>query len=214
MLKINKLDEYSITELLNIFYWSHGLSNEQRMVAIKHYQEIFTNELAFRQGCLKEYQWLYEKNPSVYASLFVAIELGRRIERATPLKIGKVLSSEEFGLSLIISMGLLPQEELWLYGLNAKHEIIMKKTVHVGSITSCPFFIRDIVRYALKYNSQSIIVAHNHPSGHPQPSQNDIELSKRLANALKILDINLLDSFIIGNQQYHSLKELGILKDN
>lgn len=210
MFKISKLDEYSVTELLNIFYWSHGLSNTKRQLIINQYQACFKNELAYRQACITDYQKLLDKNPCLQAGLFVAIELGRRIERATPLKIGNVVSSQSFGELLIASMGLLPQEELWLYGLTAKHEIIMKKTVHIGSITSCPFFIRDIVRYALKYNSQSIIIAHNHPSGHPNPSKNDIALTNRLANIVKVLDIKLLDSFIIGNQNYSSLRELGL----
>ena len=93
--------------------------------------------------------------------------------------------------------------------LNTKNEIVNISVVHIGSLNASVVHPREVFKTAILSNSASIICAHNHPSGHPDPSREDIEVTKRLAEAGKILGIELLDHVIIGDNKYYSLKEKG-----
>ena len=93
--------------------------------------------------------------------------------------------------------------------LNTKNEIANLSVVHMGSLNASIVHPREVFKTAILSNSASIICAHNHPSGHPEPSREDIEVTKRLAEAGKILGIELLDHIIIGEETFYSLKERG-----
>ena len=93
--------------------------------------------------------------------------------------------------------------------LNTKNEITNISVVHVGSLNASVVHPREVFKTAILSNSASIICAHNHPSGHPEPSREDVEVTKRLAEAGRILGIELLDHIIVGDERYYSLKEKG-----
>lgn len=93
--------------------------------------------------------------------------------------------------------------------LNNKNEIANLSVVHMGSLNASIVHPREVFKTAILSNSASIICAHNHPSGHPEPSREDIEVTKRLAEAGKLLGIELLDHIIVGDEKYYSMKEHG-----
>jgi DNA repair protein RadC len=95
--------------------------------------------------------------------------------------------------------------------LNTKNGIIKQEVISIGSLNANIVHPREVFRTACIISASSIIVAHNHPSGDPMPSREDIELTKKLADAGKIMGIDLLDHVIIGHDRNYGFKESGIL---
>lgn len=105
-------------------------------------------------------------------------------------------------------------ERFALILLDAKHRVIHFDKVFQGSIDSCAVCPREIVKRALAHNAAAAIFAHNHPSGNAEPSQADINLTKRLKEALAIVDVRVLDHFIVGgcqNLSFTSMAEEGLM---
>lgn len=140
-----------------------------------------------------------------------AIELGFRCAKSQQVKHGIITSSQQAGEYLINEFKGLNQEHLIVLFLNTKHDIIRKKTMFIGSATQSIADPRDIFRDALKLGAIKLIVAHNHPSGHPDPSQEDIFFTKRIIEAGKIVGISVLDHVIVGDNCFVSLKEQGYI---
>ena len=102
------------------------------------------------------------------------------------------------------------EENLWLITLDTKNNITGIFTVSTGSLNASIVHPREIFKRAVLQNAASIIICHNHPSGDVTPSQEDINTTKRIYEAGKILGIELLDHIIIGDNKYTSLKEKGV----
>ena len=102
------------------------------------------------------------------------------------------------------------EENLWLITLDTKNNITGIFTVSTGSLNSSVVHPREVFKRAVLQNSASIIICHNHPSGDPTPSPEDISTTKRIYDAGRILGIELLDHVIIGDNKYTSLKEKGV----
>lgn len=103
------------------------------------------------------------------------------------------------------------KEHFWIIILNAKNHIITMQNVSVGSLTATVVHPREVFETAIKYHAANIILVHNHPSGDPMPSREDIKVTEQLVKAGKIMDIPVLDHVILGNNRYSSLKEKGLL---
>ena len=99
---------------------------------------------------------------------------------------------------------------MWLITLDTKNNITGIFTVSTGSLNASIVHPREVFKRAVLQNAASIIICHNHPSGDPTPSQEDINTTKRIYDAGKILGIELLDHIIIGDNDYISLKERGV----
>lgn len=147
------------------------------------------------------------------ASQILAIaELYRRFNTLKSQKRNfKVKCPSDLAGLLYNEFGYNNQEILKLIMLNTKNIIIGSKDIFKGGLNSSIVHPREIFSEALKRNSASIIVCHNHPSGDPTPSKEDINITLRLAECGKIVGINLLDHIIIGSNKYISLKEKGII---
>lgn len=102
------------------------------------------------------------------------------------------------------------EENLWLITLDTKNNITGIFTVSTGSLNSSIVHPREVFKRAVLQNAASIVICHNHPSGDPTPSQEDINTTKRIYDAGKILGIELLDHIIIGDSRYTSLKGMGV----
>jgi len=140
------------------------------------------------------------------------IELGRRIQRANQPKLGKVVTSFDLAQQLIDEMKDLSQEHLVCLYLNTKNEIILRKTLFVGSLNQSIAHPREIFREAVRCSAARIICSHNHPSGDPAPSQNDLEFTNRLRKCGEMMGIEVLDHLVIGNDNYVSIREEGVWK--
>lgn len=143
--------------------------------------------------------------------VLAALELGRRINRLA-YEDRYVIKSPQDGANYVMEeMRFLSQEHFVCLYLNTKNQVLHKQTVFIGSLNASIVHPREVFKEALKRSAASIICIHNHPSGDPSPSREDIEVTKRLTECGKMLGIELLDHLIIGEQKYVSLKEKGYL---
>ncbi|MCR1951824.1 MULTISPECIES: DNA repair protein RadC [Clostridium] len=150
---------------------------------------------------------------NIKASQILAIgELFRRFNSLNLIREGKSISSpSDIAKLLINEMMSLKQEILKLIMLDTKNNIIGIKDVFKGSLNTSIVHPREIFKEALKKSSSSIIICHNHPSGDPTPSKEDINITLRLKECSRIIGIDLLDHLIIGKDKFVSLKEKGII---
>ncbi|WP_010303582.1 RadC family protein [Kurthia senegalensis] len=143
--------------------------------------------------------------------LLAALEFGRRVYDRQVQNLTTIRSPEDAADFLMSDLSSLKQEHFVVLYLNVKNQIIHRQTVFIGSLTASIVHPREIFREAVKRSTASIICAHNHPSGNPSPSPEDIEVTKRIKKAGHILGIELLDHVIIGDEQFISLKEKGFM---
>lgn len=141
--------------------------------------------------------------------ILAAIELGRRLSQKQNDDKFTVRSPQDAAAYLMPDMTSLSQEHFVVLFLNVKNQIMHKQTIFIGSLNASIVHPREIFREAVKRSAASIICAHNHPSGIPTPSPEDIEVTKRIQEAGYIIGIELLDHIIIGDHQFISLKEKG-----
>ncbi|WP_174730248.1 RadC family protein [Mesobacillus harenae] len=141
--------------------------------------------------------------------VLAAAEIGRRI--ATHIQDDRyVIRSPEDGAKYLMNdMRFLSQEHFVCLYLNTKNQVVHKQTIFIGSLNASIVHPREVFKEAVRRSSASIICLHNHPSGDPSPSREDIEVTKRLAECGKIIGIELLDHLIIGENKFVSLKEKG-----
>ncbi len=111
---------------------------------------------------------------------------------------------------LMLEMGLLDQEELRIVGLDTKNKIVDIETVYRGSVNSAVVRIAEVLRLPIALQCVGMIMLHNHPSGDPTPSPEDVRITQLVMESAKLMDIDLLDHLIIGRNRYVSLKERGL----
>lgn len=170
----------------------------------------FDTLFELKQATIEELQQIKGIGKIKAVELKAAIELGIRIATANQVKLGKVLSSTAIGNQLIQEMKDLQQEHLVAIYLNMKNEIIKRKTVFIGSLNQAVAHPREIFKSAVKYSAARILIAHNHPSGIPKPSDNDIAFTERMVECGNLMGIEVLDHIIVGANGYVSLREEGI----
>jgi DNA repair protein RadC len=139
-----------------------------------------------------------------------ALEIGRRLMATSPEERPQVTSPSDAANLLMSEMMLLEQEHLRLILLDTRNKVQSTPTIYVGSLNTSVIRIGELFRAALRENAAALIVAHNHPSGDPSPSPEDINVTRQIAKAGQLLDIELLDHIIIGHRRYVSLKERGL----
>ncbi|MCM2675167.1 RadC family protein [Alkalicoccobacillus plakortidis] len=141
--------------------------------------------------------------------LSAAMELGRRIHNMQTGERYAIRSPEDVSNLVMEDMRFLKQEHFVCLYLNTKNQVIFRHTVFIGSLNASIVHPREVFKEALRRSSASIICLHNHPSGDPTPSREDIDVTKRLYEAGRVLGIELLDHIIIGDRTFISLKEQG-----
>lgn len=139
------------------------------------------------------------------------IELGRRMARSAMNETVTIRSPQDVASLLTEDMRYLQKEHFVCLFLNTKNHVIGQETLSMGSLNASIVHPREVFRAAIKRSSASIVCAHNHPSGDPTPSPEDIQITKRLVQAGDIVGIDVLDHIVIGDQRFVSLKELGLM---
>jgi DNA repair protein RadC len=104
----------------------------------------------------------------------------------------------------------LNQEELWVLLLNTRNQVLGMEAIYKGSLNTSMVRLSEVFRPAIEAPAAAVIVAHNHPSGDPSPSPEDVSITRQMAQAGDLLDITLLDHLIIGDGVHISLKERGL----
>ncbi len=144
------------------------------------------------------------------AEVKAALELGRRLMMSSPEERPVVSSPADAANLLMSEMMFLEQEHLRLVLLDTRNRVLETPTIYVGSLNTSVVRVGELFRAALKANAAAMIVAHNHPSGDPAPSPEDIRVTRQLVDAGKLMDIEVLDHIVIGHQRFVSLKERGL----
>lgn len=144
--------------------------------------------------------------PAKAAQLKAAIELGRRLSSAMPEERPTVQSPDDAAALLMYEMGALEQEHLRVLLLDTRNRLLRIAEVYRGSLNSSMIRIAEVFREAIRMNAAAVIVAHNHPSGDPTPSPEDVRVTRSMVQAGELLDIEVLDHLVIGKQCFVSLK--------
>ena len=145
------------------------------------------------------------------AQLIAAVELGKRIALTTKVNNYRIKSPMDVSSLLMEELRYKKKEYFNILLLNTKHELISIENISIGSLNASIVHPREVFQRAIKRSSSAIILVHNHPSGDPSPSNEDIKITKRLQEAGNIVGIEVLDHIIIGDGNYCSLKEKGLL---
>ena len=144
-------------------------------------------------------------------SIAAAMELGRRRKSGEDEKKPKITSSKIAYQQVEDVLNDLPHEEFWVLLLNRSNRVLAKKNISKGGVSGTIADARLIFRLAIEKLASSIILCHNHPSGSLAASKSDIELTKKIIQAGKTLDINVLDHIIVGNHKYMSFADEGMI---
>jgi DNA repair protein RadC len=144
-------------------------------------------------------------------NISAAFELGRRRSDTEVIDKVKIVTSKSAYELLQKRLSDLPHEEFWILILNRANKVLKEERLSQGGISGTVVDIRLICKSAIENNASSIVVAHNHPSGQLLPSGQDLSITKRLKEALKMFEINLLDHIIVGDGNYYSFADEGTL---
>jgi DNA repair protein RadC len=144
------------------------------------------------------------------AQIKAALELGKRLMVASPEDRPQVKSPADVANLLMMEMGFLEQEHLRVVLLDTKNHVLGMPTIYVGSLNTSVMRVGELFREAIRANAAAVIVVHNHPSGDPTPSPEDVSITRQIVEGGKLLDVDVLDHLVIGQQRYVSLKERGL----
>lgn len=144
-------------------------------------------------------------------TVLAGIELGRRLSRKSPGERAVIRSPQAVAELVMPHLRYENKEYFMAILLSTKNHVLSQPVISIGSLNASIVHPRELFREALRYAAASVILVHNHPSGDPAPSQEDVILTKKMVQAGQILGVSVLDHVIIGDGKYVSMKEKGIL---
>lgn len=146
--------------------------------------------------------------PAKIARIGAAVELARRMAIDPKEKIPRY-DSATLGRQLVTSISHHTQERFSVALLDARHRILKHREIFVGTLDKTTVSTREVIRLAMVEHAKAVVVYHNHPSGDPTPSDDDVQFTRRLRDALEVVDIEFVDHLIIGAHRYLSMKDMG-----
>ena len=206
---VNRLHHYganalSTTELLAILLGNpHQLQDAASLLA------AFEDLVGVAQAPVAELQRQPGVGTTTAARLKASLELGMRLTMERN-HTEQIRSPADAANLLMPEMSLLEQEHLRTILLDTKNHVVAIPTIYVGSVNTTMIRVSEVFREAIRRNCPAIIVCHNHPSGDPTPSPEDVMVTKQIVEAGKLLDIELMDHIILGSNRFVSLKERGL----
>ena len=144
------------------------------------------------------------------AQIQAGLEIGRRLQIASPDERPQISSPSDAAALLMVEMAYHEQEHLRLLLLDTKNRVMDSPTIYIGNVNTTVVRVAEIFRDAVRSNSTALIVAHNHPSGDPTPSPEDVRMTRQLVQAGELLGVEVLDHLVIGEGRFVSLKERGL----
>lgn len=218
VLKIKDLEEQDKPREKLIKYGPSALSSAELMAVLLNTGTRKEEVMTMASRILKEYgekTIINQTNPNLLkkdldipetkACMIVAcFELGRRFLKENKKGIATIRNAKQ-AFNYLKDMRDLPKEHLRGIYLNSRYRVIHDEVISVGSLTANIVHPREIFRPAIEYSAAAIIIAHNHPSGSPQATKSDIEITKQLVKAGKLLGIDLLDHIVIAKNKYSSI---------
>ena len=144
------------------------------------------------------------------ATLKAALEIGRRLLLTEHEQRFQIKSPTDVASLLMLEMSHLEQEHLRTVLLDTKNRVQTINTVYIGSLNASLIRVGEVFKEALKRNSAALVVVHNHPSGDPTPSPEDVLVTREIVAAGKLLDVEVLDHLVIGQGRFVSMRERGL----
>ncbi len=204
---------------------SEALSNQELLAILLRTGSKRENVLDLAERLLADYDGLsglarltvhdasniYGIGSAKASTLKAALEIGKRLSVTPSLKRPSVNSPQDAARLVMEEMRYLDQEHFKAIMLNTKNHILGVSQISIGLLNSSLVHPRECFKEAIRRNANAVILVHNHPSGDPNPSREDLDVTKRMSQAGEILGIEVLDHLIIGDNRYISLKERGIL---
>ncbi|WP_325167419.1 RadC family protein [Lederbergia citri] len=206
----NGAESLSNHELLAILLRT-GTKSESVIQLANRLLTQFGGLMWLKDAALEEMTNLKGIGQAKAVQIAAAVELGRRISNLSYDERYVIRSPEDGANYVMNDMRFLTQEHFVALYLNTKNQVIHRQTIFIGSLNASIVHPREVFKEAIRRSAASIICLHNHPSGDPSPSREDIEVTKRLVECGKMVGIELLDHLIIGDKKYVSMKEKGYM---
>ncbi len=201
----------SNAELIAILFGS-GSRTETAVELSKRILSSSANNLtALGQLSLEELMSFKGIGEAKAISIIAALELGRRRKAEEQPQQVAIKSSRDAYAQLLPLLEDLPHEEFWVLGLSRSNRVLFKKQISKGGVSGTVADIKLIFKAAIEKLASALVIAHNHPSGQLKPSTSDIQLTNKLAETGKIMDIPILDHLIVTNKGYYSFADEGVL---
>lgn len=203
----DKLSEYELIAIL----LGNGSRNEDVLTLSKKLWQYMNKFHRISELAIDDLMEIEGIGLSKACSIISALELSKRInirECVDNFSVGSPKSVADIFMNILRDE---MKEHFYVLLLDTKNKIISWDEISKGDLNSSIVHPREVFKYALKYSANSIICLHNHPSGEPTPSMQDIEITKRLQEVGNLVGIKLLDHIIIGYNKYISLREKGIM---
>jgi DNA repair protein RadC len=167
----------------------------------------FGSWTGLQRAAVTDLQQVAGIGPARAAQIKAALEVGRRLLLHNPPERIQISSPADAAQLMMVEMSQLEQEHLRVILLDTKNRIQKVHTVYIGSVNSAAIRVGEIFKEPVRLNSTSVIVVHNHPSGSPEPSPEDVAVTRAIVQAGKLLDVEVLDHLVIGHGRYVSLRE-------
>lgn len=202
-------DVLSLQELLALVL-GRGISGESVMVTAQKLLAHFGTLENLCNASLQDLQSMKGIGPAKACQLHAVFEIAQRLQNtdaSTPLAKKKCTNPQEVFTLLRPLIGKQKKEHFVLLSLDTRNNLLGIDTISVGTINASLVHPRELFSMAIKRHAVSVIIAHNHPSGDPDPSDEDIRVTSKLIEAGKLLGIHVLDHIIVGENRYYSWEE-------
>jgi DNA repair protein RadC len=148
--------------------------------------------------------------PAQAARLKAALELGKRLMAESPADRWQIRAPSDAAHLLLPQLSGESKENFVVLCLDTRNRVIHEETLYRGSLNTSLVRVCEVFEVAIKHNAAGVVLAHNHPSGDPSPSPEDVALTRRLVDAGKLLELEVLDHLVIGQNRFVSLRERGL----
>jgi DNA repair protein RadC len=146
--------------------------------------------------------------PAKASRIAAAFEVARRLAAAEPDSL-PTFDPDVFGRALVSTYAHHVQERLGAAFLDSRQRILKQREIFVGTINHAAVSTRDVLRYALEENACALVLYHNHPSGDPSPSAEDLMFTRKMVESLRLCDIDLADHIVVGAHRFYSMRQRG-----
>jgi DNA repair protein RadC len=200
----------SAAELLAILLRT-GVPGENAVQVGQRLLQTFHGITGLHRASIRDLQGQHGVGEAKAAQIKAAIELGRRLPLESPEERAAVNSPADAAGLVMYEMSALEQEHLRVILLDIRNRVLEIVEIYHGSVNSSQVRVGEVFKEAIRRNAPALIVVHNHPSGDPTPSPDDVAVTRAIVQAGKLLDVDVLDHIVIGDvQRWVSLKERGL----
>ncbi len=204
---------------------SEALSESELLAIILRTGSANQNVVDLSKSILKKYD-LRDLSVATYAEinkfngvskakacqLMACFEIGKRLASVSNVKKTYIESSDDIASVLFPELRFIKKEKFIGVYLDSRNSLIKMETISVGNLNSSIIHPRELFKVAIQLSANSVIIAHNHPSGDPTPSKEDIYITKKIISAGRVIGIPVLDHIIVGEDEYISMAEQNVVR--